>query len=240
MDRFLIPLNGVDRDGERAGLAWLQAEALDRRARAGILVPTVPQISQLDAMLGREGAVKAERDREFTMGGVKVEIFSAKAAPGTFEGALLVPWADESIVGEAEQMGPVAICVLSWSIDDLSGWTRAHRPVDPRSAESVDATTPKLDPVIEVGLAIIGPKSLANRSDLKRVTQNLKAFNMTGGTFNPEEIRIWALADGWAAKEAKTLADVAQKILEGRPVRDSKMTLSQAEEVVARLRAAAV
>jgi hypothetical protein len=38
----------------------------------------------------------------------------------------------------------------------------------------------------------------------------------------------------------KTLAEVAQKILEGRPVRDSKMTLSQAEEMVARLRAAAV
>jgi hypothetical protein len=99
--------------------------------------------------------------------------------------------------------------------------------------------TPKLDPVIEVALAIIGPKSLVNRSDLKRVTQNLKAFHLTGGTFDPEEIRIWALADGWAAEEAKTLAGLAQKILEDRPIRYSKMTVPDAEETVARLRAAA-
>jgi hypothetical protein len=45
MDRFLIPLNGVDGDGERAGFVRLQAEASERHARAGILVPTVPQIS---------------------------------------------------------------------------------------------------------------------------------------------------------------------------------------------------
>jgi hypothetical protein len=119
----------------------------------------------------RVGAAAAGKE-EWVQGGI-----SGQATTGTRR--------SDRIVGEAEQMGPVAICVLSWSIDDLSGWTHTHRPLDPRSGEKLDATAPKFDSVIEVGLAIISPKSFVNHSDFKRVTQNLKAFTMTGRTFDP-------------------------------------------------------
>src|SRR4051794_18849141 len=109
VERFVIDTYGPDADAEREGFRWLLAKADELGKDAAVVVPGVDNIRSLSRVLGDE-AEYARRHRELTIDGVRVQFFTPRTQPTSFDGPVLVPWADTRMVEDAERLEPPAIC----------------------------------------------------------------------------------------------------------------------------------
>jgi hypothetical protein len=60
---------------------------------------------------------------------------------------------------------------------------------------------------------------LGHPSDKLAAIQMFKALKKVRENFVPDEVRAWAVRNGWRADHARALGDLAQKIQNGRTVR---------------------
>lgn len=243
MKRFFIDAYGPDADAERRGIEWLVREAGKQDLPCAVIVPSVDSISSLERAIGRSAAEFAKKDRYFILDGVQVQVFTDRTCPGVFAGVLLVPWANGAMVGSAEECRPAAICAIPWADDDLNEWKRAYDPVDVRTGEPLGEDQVELSPLVTQALISLTASvnlstGIHHPSDARRVRQFLKALYIAGEPLDSTEIRTWALANGWEARHAEDLAELAGKIAAGKRVMGAAMTKTEARQIIDRLQAA--
>jgi hypothetical protein len=61
-------------------------------------------------------------------------------------------------------------------------------------------------------------KGLAHPDDKAAAVQMFTALAVAGEPYDAAQIRDWAERSGWGAQQAQELADLGQRVLEGRPV----------------------
>ncbi|MEZ5077223.1 MAG: DUF1889 family protein [Solirubrobacterales bacterium] len=243
MNRYFIDAYGPDADAERLGIEWLAREASRQDLPCAVVVPSVDSISSLDRAIGRKAAEFAKKDRYFLLEGVRVQVVTGRTLSAAFAGLLLVPWANGTMVGSAEECRPTAICAIPWAEGDLDDWKRAYDPVDVRTGEPLGEDQVELSPLVTRALvsltASVNPSTgIHHPSDARQARQFLKALYMTGEPLDSSEIRTWALAHGWQARHAADLAELAGKIAAGKRVKGTAMTKTEAKQIIDRLQAA--
>lgn len=242
MERFFIDAYGPDREAERRGVDWLAEEVVTRGLSGAILVPVVDSISSLARAVGADAADFAKTNRYFTAGASRIEVFTERTKPGYFDGPLLAPWSNDSMVNAAEELSPPAICAIPWAEDDLVQWKRARNPVDLRTGEPVaaDAITPS--PLVERALVSLTATvnlstGIHHPSDQRTAKRLFKALYIAGENLEEAEVRTWAIAHGWPPRHAEDLAELVGKIAAGKRVNGAAMNKTEAKAIVARLRA---
>jgi hypothetical protein len=63
--------------------------------------------------------------------------------------------------------------------------------------------------------------SLSHSSDRASAIQLLQILHRNGIHLKPDNMKIWALQNGWTSDGANKLQDIAQRILDGRRFRTS-------------------
>lgn len=243
MDRFFIDAHGPDAVAEREGIEWLAREARRLDLAGAVLVPSVDAIRNLGRAIGSDAAEYATKNRYFTLDGAHIEVFSDRTQPGIFAGPLLVPWANDAMVGSAEERRPPAICAIPWAADDLAEWKRAHDPIDVRSGEPLGEPHVQLTPLVAQALrsltTIVNPSTgIHHPSDARHARQLLKALYIVGEPLEASAIRTWAIAHGWEPRHADDLGELAGKIAAGKRVKGAAMNKTEAKQVIKRLQAA--
>jgi hypothetical protein len=224
MQRLLIEAIGPDDDAVVHGFRWLIGFARDQDApRCGLFVPAIGSAENLARPLGDVGA-RLARERSLQAEGLTVELLAPRSLRhGTYDSPILAIWVDDDMIDKIEEARPTAICAIPWSETDLKAWKAAWQPGDPRAGTPAGAGGTISNPVVEAAMASLTARvnlsmALAHPSDRAAAVWAFKLLKQAGEPFDPGEIRSWAVTHHWRPQDAKEIADIAQKFLDGRRV----------------------
>lgn len=221
---------GVDDDAIRLGLDWVTRLASERlQSEAAIFVPALSSARDLSGALGQAVAGQLGRDRSARINGITFTLVTDRGHQ-SWSGPVLAVWADDRQVSRLERPASPGICVVPWNPEDISDYKARRRPLELRSQERAGGDDPVSNPVVAAALDSL--TNLVNLSsgishplDKPKAVWTFKLLRDAGETFTPDEIRAGASHRGWRSDHAADLADVAQKVLDRRPVRGGKNPL---------------
>lgn len=217
--RCYIQAHGPDDDAVRCGLVWLVQEAKD--AGEGTLhVPGLANLQSLGHIIRNVDAI-AKR-KVFTLNGSRINVATLRT--GEVRGAVLALWTDDKILqGIEDRWMPPAICAILWNGKDIDSWVAAFGPTEIRTG-GTPAPTAVSNPVVAQALRSLTSSvnlstGLGHPSDHDAAVWTFRALKDAGETFSPEEVRAWAAAHNWRLKDAAELADIAQKVIDGKRIK---------------------
>lgn len=118
-----------------------------------------------------------------------------------------------------------AMLVVPWIMKEVELWIRTWNAVELGTQQKkkvpslvrnkvVEQALKDLTACVNVSTGIIHPL------DRSRAIQTFKILRDGGETFTPHEVKAWLIAEGgWKATHAQEVAEVAQKVLEGKRLR---------------------
>jgi hypothetical protein len=234
MDRYVIDSHPPTAQLVADGIDWLVYEAVRTgTSQAAVLVPEVRAIPNLSGGVGRS---LSTQDRTFFRDGFDVQIFAARTRPHTFNGPLLVVWANSAMMASAEHLEPPSICATSWEADGLAEWVRVWGATDPRTREHFppEAAEPASVGAVR-SLSFDMPGDVLHRSDKAQAVNALRALKLCDRNIDPPMIRALAVQHGWTYDAADRLYELAEKFAAGKAVQGgSKLTKTRAKEMVTR------
>lgn len=221
-DYFMVNAQGHDDEAIANGILWLQQYAEQAGSAAAVVVPSLRQVESLASKLGVGEAV-LKKQRRFRLGSVDVGVMIKKDLTyASFEGPMLGLWVDDQLLPKMEAMRPAAICAIPWLHKDIEKWKAARAPHDLRTGHQ--ASEPRIsNRVVEAALSNLTSSvnlstGLGHPSDKDHAVGIFRALVAARETFDTDEIRAWAAANGWDADDADELADLAGRLAEGRKV----------------------
>ncbi len=197
-------------DAQRSAIRWT-VEQLDLTGgRVLILVPSKQDFASMDNLLARfakaaGAAVETLRGQIDWRGGPVIAAWPTREALARID----------------EDARTKALCVIPWVLQDTQAWTQAHSPVLLGAAEQV--TPVALDPVVRRGLEqltrmVNHANNLAGGYDKRDAVAVLRLLHRGGYRLPHRDVHAWALANGWPARGAERLREMAEKIDAGRAV----------------------
>lgn len=224
MERLLIEAIGPDDDAVLQGFRWLIEFARDHDGRrCGVFVPAIGSAENLARPLGEVGS-RLARERAIRDDDLTVELLAPRSLRHAgYDGPILAVWVDDDMIDKIEETRPMAICAIPWSQTDLKAWRAAWQPGDPRTGTPAGPEGEISNPVVEAAMQSLTVRvnlsaALAHPSDKAAAVWALKLLTQAGEPFDPAEIRAWAVTHHWRPQDAKEIADIAQKFLDGRRV----------------------
>jgi len=117
-----------------------------------------------------------------------------------------------------------AMLVVPWRMKEIELWIKA------RNATELGKQKPHREPLIrnkvveqalkDLTLLVNVSTGIAHPSDRNRAIQTFEILRNAGEEFTPEEIKAWLIAKGgWKAVHAQEVAELAQKVLQGKKLR---------------------
>ena len=109
-----------------------------------------------------------------------------------------------------------AIIYVPWSAADGVVWQRTWNAEVP--GQKTEDVPPKLDPAVKKALKTLTysvnlSTGLGHPSDLRDAKRMFSDPGMKGLAFDPAEIRVWAVRNGWQPQHADKLENLAQSYL---------------------------
>ena len=224
-EHLIVGAYGVDDDAVKHGIKWLLEYAKNNgHSEAALFIETVSQIDNLRRALGDRITDALIKNRSITSDGVAIVVLTGRGGRVSFtKGPVLAVWTTDDRMATIDDMGSPAVCVVQWGDHDLDAWKAAWSPVDVRTGSASPAVT-ITNPVVEAAMV-----SLTNRvnlstgilhpSDKPAAINMFRLLRQSGEQFEPSEIRAWARQHGWRSRHADDLAELAQKIKDGKTVR---------------------
>ena len=218
-ERCYIDTEGPDDDAVRLGLAWF-AQAAAAAGGGTLHVPGLRNLESLSHIISNID--KIIKDKVFTLNGVRVNVATPRT--GTVTGAVLALWTDDKILQEIEDRAmPSAICAIPWLRKHIVDWVAAFSPKELRTGSRGEEAK-IANPVVEEALkgltsSVNLSTGLGHPSDHDAAVWTFRALKDAGETFVPDEVRAWAAAHNWRLKDAAELAEIAQKVIDGKQIR---------------------
>jgi hypothetical protein len=164
------------------------------------------------------------RDRTVRAETLTIELLTPRSLPfGGYDGPVLAVWTDDKMADKLENARPTAICAIPWAVNDLKAWKAAWQPADPRTGTPAGPGGVISNPVVKAAMQSLTDRvnlsaALSHPSDRSAAVWLFKLLKQAGEPFEPAEIRAWAASHHWRPQDAKEIAEIAQKILDGRRV----------------------
>lgn len=229
-ERHFIDAHGSDDAAVVDGLRWLASTARDSRTdRGAIYVNGLAQVESLGSVIGVQQAKAFGKNKQITAAGVTIDLLTDRGqSPMSYSsGPVLAVWVDSEDMDKIEKMNPLAICAIPWSREDLAGWKADRNPTDLRTGEAGGSEQTISNPVVEAAMESLTIRvnlssGLGHPSDKAAAVQMFRALKKAGESYDPEEIRAYAVRHGWRADHARQLVEKARAILDGKPIQGGK------------------
>jgi hypothetical protein len=120
--------------------------------------------------------------------------------------------------------GLKALVVVPWQEEDIGTWRQARGAVDLLGRHPLPEAPGISDPVVAVALRDLTrvvnlSTGVAHPRDRSMAIHAFKILKSNGHRYDPAEIRAWAMANGWAAHDARVLSGYAAGVLAGKRYR---------------------
>jgi hypothetical protein len=224
-ERFLIPADGPQEEPVAQGLALTDKLCARHSADAVLLVPTQRNVegTSLGSVLG-EGVVRA------LLGNRTVKLPSGHTlclqTERTFRHShdrnviLAVYATDRMLCLIDDARDAPAVIVVPWTMESVRNWQRTWNPsVSGRAKQEpeqligsplLEFALKSLTGAVNLSTGLVHPRDRAAAVDLFRL------LFRDGERWDPDAVRAWALRNGWTARGADDLREVAEGVLQGR------------------------
>lgn len=226
---FYVPARGPDDRAVRLGLGWL-VEWLDQHGGEGvILTPAKRQLeSSVLTSVAPEIADELRKGRKVrTPGGslIRSETHGTIRRNRFGSGVVLALWASKDTIRDLEEYYRLdALCLVPWLPEEIDSWVAARRATDLTGSREQPAA-----PTITDGVVLAAMKSVTNTINMNNrlvdsfgkdaVVGAFRALKKKRYSWDPEEISVWALANGWPPEAAERLREFAAGVLAGKAYR---------------------
>jgi hypothetical protein len=117
-----------------------------------------------------------------------------------------------------------ALVVVPWNDDEISTWRQARRATDLLGHREVAPEPTISDPVVAAALTDLTKRinlstGLNHPDDRSAAIQAFRILKRNRHQFQPDEIRAWAMANGWSADHARALSEYAAGVLASKAYR---------------------
>lgn len=230
-----VTCNG-SREPERAQMAAIQWVAKQQKVTGGQILLFVPKKSDLSTMNNRIAQFAKIPGVAVGTGRGHIDNWSG--------GPVLAAWPTrEKLAQIADDFRTRALCVIPWAEGETTAWEQAAHPELLADAASA-AAGPELHRVVIVGLThltqmVNHANNLAGSLDHRDAVAVLRTLHKGGYRLPADAVYAWALANGWPARGAERLREMASKVDAGRvvqlkgnwPFRSDILDVWQAEAV---------
>jgi hypothetical protein len=225
-DRFFVSGQAADDEVVVLGFRWLASYAREHsHSDAALVVPALRSLDSLERIIGTTSKKRLARDRTLEIDGLTVALYTDTRLPFAIEGPILAVWTRDKSLDKLDTTGAAAICAAPWNPDNIVDWLANWNPIDVRTGTAAAGRTTVIDnPVVAKALdyltAMINVGTgLSHASDRSSAIHMFRMLRDGGERYVPADVRIWAVRHGWAPDDARELEEMAQKILERRPLR---------------------
>jgi len=223
--RAFLDAHGPDDAALADGFRWLFRFADEKGYEiAAVFVSGVRQIDSLGRVVGDDAASKLRRDRRIEVDGITIDLLIERKLPVAFEdGPILAVWVDDQQLDKIDGLRSPGICAIPWSSTGIDGWKANWNPVDVRTGEPDGSDETLTNPVVEKAMEALTVSvnlstGLGHPSDKESAIGMLKLLKNAGESYNPDQLRAWAVRHGWQPRHARSLAELAEKVQAGKRV----------------------
>lgn len=148
-----------------------------------------------------------------------------KANSSKAEPVVLACWPSANDLDQLDGLaGLQALIVVPWDEGETEVWRTARTATDLLGARSTTPTPSIGDPIVAQAMRSLTTSvnlstGLHHPSDRSAAIQALRILTRNGRHLDPEEIQIWAMANGWAAEDARELGEYTQGVISGKGYR---------------------
>jgi len=227
--RCYVDAHGPDDDAVKLALAWAVRHAGEHgQRRVMLFTATLSQVDSLANVLGLNPA-RLRKNKTFSLGGATVDVVTERhASTRRPDGPVVGLWVDDrQIEKRLDGLDAPALCVVPWNRADIDQWKTNWNPTDLRTGEAAEQLTTIGNPVVEAAMrsltmAVNLSTGLSHPSDKEAAVQTFRLLRDAGEGFQPSEVQAWAVRNGWRPRHARELAEVAQAIIDRRPIRGGR------------------
>jgi hypothetical protein len=117
--------------------------------------------------------------------------------------------------------GLKAFAVVPWDEDEIETWRQARGAVDLLGRQPVPEAPKIGDPVVEEAMRSLTrivnlSTGVRHPRDRSMAIHAFRILKRNGHDYDPAEIRAWAMANGWAADDARELGEYAEGVQRGK------------------------
>ncbi|HEY5475388.1 MAG TPA: hypothetical protein VIK11_01620 [Tepidiformaceae bacterium] len=207
--RAIAGPNAVDQQAVERAVRWVLQKDVEQSGQSLLYMPARPN-------------VEAEPRLQALSRQVQTETWKTLSGSRWTGGPVLAAWPDEKHLAQIDSDGRTsALCLLVWNDRDAAGWAAAHQPEQLSPGASMPAPASVADPVVGEGLKTLTAlvnhgNQLAGSMDHRDAVNVLQTLQDGGHRLDPQGIYAWALANGWPAKGAQRLKELATDIAGGK------------------------
>ena len=231
-ERYITNSASLDRDAVADGFKKVLKLCASLSHNAVILhLPTKKYLRQLSNLLGQATIRKLNKDNysswnsiTFTLNTQRLEISDL------IEDIVLSIYPTSGMIDNINNLNRAkAIVVVPWTERERDEWIRTWNPEIIGGAQENEGSL-ELDPRLERALVALTntinlSTGLTHSSDRESAIQLLRILHRNRIQLNPDNMRIWALQNGWNSNGANQLWDFAQGVLEGKRYRTSRVNI---------------
>ena len=231
-ERYITNSASSDRNAHVNGFKKVLELCVSLSHNAVILhLPTKEHLRQLSNLLDQTTIRKLNKDNYATWNNIT---FTLKT-----ERLEIINWVEDivlSLYPTSRMMDNLndlnrakAIVVVPWIDKERDVWIKTWNPeIIGDAQEHVELL--ELDPRLERALVALTntinlSTGLTHSSDKESAIQLLRILHRNSIQLNPENMRIWALQNGWNSDGANQLRDFTRGVLEGKRYRVSRMNM---------------
>jgi hypothetical protein len=209
-----------------------------------VFVSSLRQVESLGGVIGDGPARALEKDRLVQAGNVTIHLLLGTKQPRSFDGPILAVWVDDKQLDKLDELHVPRLLAIPWNRTDIDGWKTNWNPTDPRTGAKGGSDETVTNPVVVAALESLTSgvnlsTGLGHPSDKASAVQMFKLLKEARESFDPEQVRAWAVRNGWEADDARDLGEMAEKIRDGRTVRAGREGPMWRDDIVAQWRAEA-
>jgi len=218
---YFIRSEGPDKQSVGKAISWL----LSNSKPLGFIA--VHGLGNLDGVIREvigEATVKGLRQGKTIVSGAEISLITERKLIYDGKNSPVVAfYPDSKFLDEIDSIPNIsAMLVVPWLFKEVKPWIRAWNaselgqpPTTPESAltqsKIVEQALKGLTATVNLSTGISHP------SDRDAAIQMFEILKAAGEPFSPDEVKAWLVGKGgWKTTDAQEVAEVAQKVLEGR------------------------
>lgn len=222
MKRVLIPIDSYEPESWSFALAYAIriCEVNEKEPNVVLVVDTMHQVSStsLSRFIGEQQIKVLKSKRQLSLNGGRLRLETLQTLSYVLQDAVVIAfYASEKLLDKVEDVkGLSGIVAVPWNQGELDSWADRWGVIihgeKPRPQAKI-----LTDPVVERALLelvrmVNSSTGIGNPRDKSMANETLRILRNKGHQFDAEEIRSWALQQGWRSQQANDLGTLAAKI----------------------------
>lgn len=233
INRYLVPANGPEVEPIEAALDLLNeiCKNLKNPKDAILLIPSEHTIqgTTLETALGTSIAKALLKGQPVGLpcgGNLKLETQQTFREFSTTD-IIIGVYVNKKMLNQIDSAtNAAAVIIVPWIMDDIREWKRTWNP-HVLGESSVVSEELMDNPVVEEALKMLTnfvnlSTGLSHPRDKEATVQLFRELYGNNESYDADSIRAWALRNGWTPNGADQLRDIAQAILDRRPIRGGR------------------